>query len=99
MRGPAKGIWYQAYVGLDIFSRYVVGWRVERIEDGQLAADLVQVIVADTGGNPPGYLHADGGAAMTSNALAPMLVDMDLSRSHPRSHPTPTPFRRPSSRP
>ncbi|WP_434614637.1 DDE-type integrase/transposase/recombinase [Arthrobacter sp. A5] len=46
MRGPAKGIWYHAYVVLDIFSRYVVGWRIERIEDGQLAADLVQEIVA-----------------------------------------------------
>ena len=86
MRGPAKGIWYHAYVVLDIFSRYVVGWRVERIEDGQLAADLVQEIVADTGGHPPGYLHADGGAAMTSKALASMLVDMDITRSHSRPH-------------
>lgn len=84
MRGPAKGIWYHAYVVLDIFSRYVVGWRVERIEDGQLAADLVQEIVEDTGGHPPGYLHADGGAAMTSKALASLLVDMDITRSHSR---------------
>lgn len=86
MRGPAKGIWYHAYVVLDIFSRYVVGWRVEIIEDGQLAADLVKEIVADTGGRPPGYLHADGGAAMTSKALASMLVDMDITRSHSRPH-------------
>lgn len=84
MRGPAKGIWYHAYVVLDIFSRYVVGWRVERIEDGQLAADLVQEIVEDTGGHPPGYLHADGGAAMTSKALASLLVDMDITGSHSR---------------
>ncbi len=86
MRGPAKGIWYHAYVVLDIFSRYVVGWRIERIEDGQLAADLVQEIVAETGGNPLWYLHADGGAAMTSKALASMLVDMDITRSHSRPH-------------
>ncbi|RAX46565.1 hypothetical protein DQ353_19990 [Arthrobacter sp. AQ5-05] len=84
MRGPAKGIWYHAYVVLDIFSRYVVGWRVEKIEDGQLAADLVQEIVAENGGQQPGYLHADGGAAMTSKALASMLVDMDITRSHSR---------------
>lgn len=84
MRGPAKGIWYHAYVVLDIFSRYVVGWRVEKIEDGQLAADLVQAIVVENGGEPPGYLHADGGAAMTSKALASMLVDMDITRSHSR---------------
>ena len=84
MRGPAKGIWYHAYVVLDIFSRYVVGWRIEKIEDGQLAADLVQEIVAENGGQLPGYLHADGGAAMTSKALASMLVDMDITRSHSR---------------
>ena len=84
LRGPAKGIWYHAYVVLDIFSRYVVGWRVEKIEDGQLAADLVQEIVAESGGQLPGYLHADGGAAMTSKALASMLVDMDITRSHSR---------------
>lgn len=104
MRGPAKGVWYHAYVVLDIFSRYVVGWRVERIEDGQLAADLVQEIVADTGSHLPGYLHADGGAAMTSKALASMLVDMDITRSHSRPIPDPvhrmtTPTVRPSSRP
>lgn len=85
LRGPAKGIWYHAYVVLDIFSRYVVGWRIERIEDGQLAADLVQEIVAQAG-YPPGYLHADGGAAMTSKALASLLVDMDITRSHNRPH-------------
>lgn len=68
LRGPAKGIWYHAYVVLDISSRYAVGWRVEKIEDGELAADLVQGIVAENGGQLPGYLHADGGAAMTTQA-------------------------------
>jgi len=85
MRGPAKGIWYHAYVVLDIFSRYVVGWRVEKVEDGRLAADLVADIVAEQG-HPPAYLHADGGAAMTSKPLASLLVDMDVRRSHNRPH-------------
>ncbi len=49
MRGPGKGCWYHAYVILDIFSRYVVGWRIENVEDGRLAADLVEQIVTDTG--------------------------------------------------
>jgi putative transposase len=83
LRGPTKGVWFHAYVVLDIFSRYVVGWRIEAIEDGQLAADLVQDIVTEQGG-PPGYLHADGGAAMTSKALASLLVDLDVRRSHNR---------------
>lgn len=83
MRGPAKGIWYHAYVIIDIFSRYVVGWRIETIEDGRLAADLVAEAVAEQG-RAPGYLHADGGAAMTSKPLASLLVDLDITRSHNR---------------
>lgn len=83
MRGPGQGCWYHAYVVLDIFSRYVLGWRVEAVEDGQLATDLVADIVAEQG-RPPGYLHADGGAAMTSKPLASLLVDLDVTRSHNR---------------
>ena len=83
MRGPAKGIWYHAYVVIDIFSRYVVGWRIETIEDGRLATDLVAEAVAEQG-RAPGYLHADGGAAMTSKPLASLLVDLDVTRSHNR---------------
>lgn len=83
LRGPAKGVWYHAYVVIDIFSRYIVGWRIETIEDGDLAAELVEDIVAEQG-HPPGYLHADGGAAMTSKPLASLLVDLDVRRSHNR---------------
>ena len=30
--GPGKGIWYHAYVIIDIFSRYIVGHTVESAE-------------------------------------------------------------------
>lgn len=65
MRGPGKGCWYHAYVVLGIFSWYVLGWRIENREDGELAADLVA-----EQGTAPAYLDADGGAAMTSKPLA-----------------------------
>lgn len=83
MRGPSKGCWYHAYVVLDIFSRYIVGYRVELVEDGRLATELVQEIVTAQG-SAPGWLHADGGAAMTSKPLASLLVDLDITRSHSR---------------
>lgn len=83
MRGPSKGCWYHAYVVIDIFSRYVVGWRIETVEDGALAADLITDIVAVQGTSPE-YLHADGGAAMTSKPLASLLSDLDVTRSHNR---------------
>lgn len=83
MRGPLKGIWFHAYVVLDIFSRYLLGWRIEHVEDGELARGLVDDIVAEQG-RPPGYLHADGGPAMTSKPLASLLVDLDVRRTHNR---------------
>lgn len=83
MRGPAKGCWYHAYVVIDIFSRYVLGWRIENREDGDLAADLVADLVAEQG-TAPAYLHADGGAAMTSKPLTSLLVDLDVARTHNR---------------
>ena len=57
----------------------MVGWRIEAIEGGDLAADLVA-----EQGRAPEYLHADGGAAMTSKPLASLLVDLDVRKSHNR---------------
>lgn len=83
MKGPTKGIWYHAYVVIDIYSRCVVAWRIETVEDGELAADLVAEAITEQG-TTPGWLHADGGAAMTSKPLASLLADMDVTRSHNR---------------
>ena len=85
LRGPAKGVWYQAYVVIDIYSRLVIAWRIEHHEDGQLAADLVTEAIAEQG-TAPGWVHADGGAAMTSKPLASLLSDLDVIRSHNRPH-------------
>ncbi len=83
LREPAKGIWYHAYVVIDIFSRHVVGWRIEAAEGGDLAAELVADIVT-VQGRVPEHLHADGGATMTSKPLASLLVDLDVRKSHNR---------------
>ena len=37
-----------------------------------------------TNGRIPGWLHADGGAAMTSKPLSSLLTDLDIRRSHSR---------------
>lgn len=68
---------------LDIFSRYILGWRVGTVEDGRLATDLVAAIITEQH-TTPGYLHADRGAAMISQPLASLLVDLDVTRSHDR---------------
>ncbi len=51
LRGPDRGVYYDLYVILDIYSRYVVGCTVAAREDGDLAKDLIHT-AAKTHGAP-----------------------------------------------
>nr|WP_307848866.1 IS3 family transposase [Microbispora oryzae] len=82
LAGPARGTWYQLYVMLDIFSRYVVGWRLEEHEDAEIAERWMADLVALYG--RPGSIHADRGPSMTSKNVAQLLVDLGVQRSHSR---------------
>ena len=46
LRGPERGIYYQLYVIIDIFSRYVVGWMVSAAETGELAEAFIAETLA-----------------------------------------------------
>ena len=87
LKGPVKWSYYYLYVILDIFSRYVVGWMVATQESSRLAKVLIaqsyskQEIVA--GGLT---LHADRGSSMSSKALALLLADLGVTKSHSRPH-------------
>jgi putative transposase len=41
LRGPAKGIFYQMYVSIDIFSRFSPSWIISGVEDSRLAKDFI----------------------------------------------------------
>jgi putative transposase len=84
LRGPLRGVWYDLYVMIDIFSRYVVGWRVEATETGELAAEFIDDVIRTYG--KPQAVHADRGTSMTSKNVAQLLVDLDVARSHSRPH-------------
>ena len=45
LKGPEKTRYYCLYVILDIFSRYVVGWRLASRESGALAEELILVSI------------------------------------------------------
>lgn len=81
--GPARGVYYDLYVIIDIFSRYVVGWTAAG-EDAQIAKALIADAVAVHGA--PGSVHADRGTSMTSKPVAQLLVDLGVARSHSRPH-------------
>ncbi|CCG02800.1 transposase [Blastococcus saxobsidens DD2] len=84
LRGPQRGVYYDLYVVLDIFSRYVVGWTVAAREDADIAKALIADAVAVHGA--PGSVHADRGTSMTSKPVAQLLVDLGVARSHSRPH-------------
>ncbi len=87
LRGPTKGVFYQLYVVMDIFSRYVVAWRLAPNESGELAEEMIAEAVARHQ-VPKGQLsiHADRGTSMTSKPVSDLLIRLGVERSHSRPH-------------
>lgn len=85
VKGPVKWVYFHLYVILDIFSRYVVGWMVAPRESAELARRLIQES-CDKHGIEPGQLdiHADRGTSMKSKAVAELLADLGIAKSHSR---------------
>ena len=87
LKGPRRGEYFDLYVVLDIFSRYVVAWCVAPSESGELARALIADAIA-THNVPPGQLtiHADRGSSMTSNPVIELYSFLGIARSHSRPH-------------
>ena len=85
--GPQKWTYYHLYVVLDVFSRYVVAWRLETRESAVLAEELFSTAFARERVDPTRLtVHADGGSAMTSKNLAHLFSDLGVTRSRSRPH-------------
>ncbi|MGP9605089.1 MULTISPECIES: IS3 family transposase [unclassified Brachybacterium] len=80
--GPAKGVYYDAYVMIDIYSRYLVGVHVHARESGPLAKEMMREVFGIHG--IPKVVHADRGTSMTSKSVATLLSDLEVTRSHSR---------------
>lgn len=81
-----KGVFLHAYVIIDLFSRYVVGWMVAAKECKDLAAQLFADTVARHGIEPGLTVHSDRGAAMKSDTLAQLLATLGVDQSFSRPH-------------
>jgi putative transposase len=79
-----KGVFLMAYVIIDLFSRYVVGWMLATKECKHLAAQLFAETIARHGIEPGLQVHADRGSAMKSDTLAQLLASLGASRSFSR---------------
>ena len=68
---------------MDIYSRFIVGWRVEHTEICAVAAEMLTQAVADAG-QAPDYLHSDNGASMKSKIMATTLAEHGIASSFSR---------------
>jgi putative transposase len=78
------GVYLHAYVIIDLFSRYVVGWMVADKECKHLAAQLFAETMARHGIEPGLLVHSDRGSAMKSDTLAQLLASLGATRSFSR---------------
>jgi putative transposase len=87
LRGPEKWTSYYLYVMIDIFSRKVVGWLVATRQTAELAEQLIteccwrEAIDADQL-----EIHSDRGAPMTAKAVALLMSDLGVTKSHSRPY-------------
>jgi putative transposase len=85
LKGPSKGVYYDLYVIIDIFSRYVVGWMVAPTETAELAkAFIASTIHAQGVTGEELTIHADRGTSMTSKPVAVLLAELGVTRTHSR---------------
>jgi len=87
LKGPATWTSFHLYVILDVFSRYCVGWTVQRRENAELAKALIGQ-AAEQQQIEPGQLtvHADRGSAMRSKPVAFLLADLGVLKTHSRPY-------------
>jgi transposase InsO family protein len=81
---PWRSVVLKAYKITDIYSREIVGYRVEEREADHLAVDMFKTAIAQHGA--PEVVHADSGPAMRSNTLGQTLADYGVRLSHNRPY-------------
>lgn len=82
LNSPFRGLVFKAYVIEDLFSRKIVGYRIEEREVDALAVEMFQTAFTEHG--EPGLVHSDSGAAMTSNVLTGLFADRGVTHSRTR---------------
>ena len=86
LKGPTRGVYFDAYIIMDIFSRLIVHWEVHTTENGELAKDFIDSAVMMNCGVQPRTIHSDNGTSMTSKNVAALLADLHVDRSLSRPH-------------
>ena len=85
LRGHMKGVFYCAFVVLDLYSRYVVAWMVATTENGELAELLFSEACVRYHIVPDSLIaHSDRGSPMKSDTLKGLFDVLGVSASFGR---------------
>lgn len=83
--GPLRGHFFNLYVMLDIFSRYVVGWTIVARESKEVAKDFLLTTFRQHR-IAPGQLvcHSDRGVSMVAKSTVQLYTDLGITASFNR---------------
>lgn len=81
LKGPIRGVYYSAYVMIDIYSRKIIHVEVHAREDQGVARDFIDAAIRTNRGVLPNFIHSDNGGPMTSNTVAQLLSALNITRS------------------
>jgi transposase InsO family protein len=85
LRSPTRGVFFYLYLIVDIYSRKLVGWRVEAEESGDLASELVtRAVAAEDVDRDELVLHADNGGPMKASTMLATLQRLGVVPSFSR---------------
>jgi putative transposase len=85
LAGPVAGVFYYAYVMIDLFSRYLVGCLVAERENAKLAAQFLGDTLAARGVDASTLtLHNDRGSPMTAGSMVQLCATLGVTQSFSR---------------
>lgn len=87
LKSAVRGEFYYLYLVLDIWSRKVVGWRIEHVESMDYSSELIRSICDELGVDPDGLvLHSDNGGPMKGSTMLATMQTLGIvpSFSRPR---------------
>ena len=83
LKTDVKGIFFYLYLFMDVYSRKIMGWRVEDEENGELAKEAIENICIsnDLSGIK---LHSDNGSPMKNGTMLAALNSLGVTASYSR---------------
>ena len=85
LKSPVKGLYYYLYLMMDVYSRFIVGWVVEKVEPSDHAARLITRACFEQGvAEDRLTLHADNGGPMKGATMLSTLQKLHVAPSFSR---------------